>query len=232
MSGCMPRATPTLVLRQRTQPLTHLFFDVDGTLIDSRAAIVAALRHAFGTVAGIRFPDGEEQVRWALAARIAETCGHVAPEHAAACEAAYHAYYRDRAGPMVAAFPGVRALLAELRRRGLRLGIVTNKGGARLGLDLDRAGLDRAVFSTVVCAEDTAQRKPHPEPIRLALRRLRAPTASSAYLGDGPHDVDAAGRAGIAALGAGYGYYGAAELRRHHADLILAGPADLLHHLR
>jgi HAD superfamily hydrolase (TIGR01509 family) len=208
-----------------------VLFDVDGTLIDSRPAIVAAYRHAFNTVLGIEHPRSDDEVRELLAPRLREVCELVAGDQADACVEAYNRFYLEEAEELVAALPGTQELLAALVDRGIAIGLVTNKGRERIGPDLRRAGLDGFPLAAVICSEDTENRKPHPAPIEAALRRAGREPASAVYVGDGPQDVLAARAAGVPAVGAAYGYYGAAHLDAVTPDVLISAPGELLVHL-
>jgi phosphoglycolate phosphatase-like HAD superfamily hydrolase len=56
-------------------------------------------------------------------------------------------------------------------------------------------------FQALVCAEDTAERKPRPEPLLLALERMRLAPGQAVYIGDSPEDVEMARAAGVRAVG-------------------------------
>jgi phosphoglycolate phosphatase-like HAD superfamily hydrolase len=56
------------------------------------------------------------------------------------------------------------------------------------------------LFSACVCAEDAGRRKPHPAPLKLALRRLRLPSANCVYVGDAPEDIEMARRANVRSI--------------------------------
>lgn len=208
--------------------ISHVFFDVDGTLIDSLPAIVGAYRHAFATVLGIDYPRSDDEVRAILAPRLDETCARVGGEQAGACADAYRAAYAEQAGELIRAMPGASELLEELVGRGIGVGIVTNKGGERLFQDLARARLDHVPFSAVVAAEHSVERKPHPRPLLLALEQAGCEASEAMYVGDGPHDIAAARAARMASVGVAFGYYGAARLAEHGPDAIIEALLDLL----
>jgi phosphoglycolate phosphatase-like HAD superfamily hydrolase len=211
-----------------TPALTHVLFDVDGTLIDSRAAIVASYRHAFDAVLGVEFPQTDDEVRDLMAARLREACERVAGDRAAECEATYRAFYLETGSALVTPIPGARALLDGVVARGLAVGLVTNKGGERLAADLAHGGMEGFEWSAVVTAEDCAERKPHPMPIRLALRQAGAAPRATVYLGDGPHDLVAASASEVLGVGAAYGYYGRGSLAEHDSWAIIDAPGELL----
>ena len=71
-----------------------VLLDVDGTLIDSRAAILAAYRAAFAAT-GVSFEEDDRSVARLLAQRVHEACVERAGDRAAACAQAYRDTYRS-----------------------------------------------------------------------------------------------------------------------------------------
>jgi phosphoglycolate phosphatase-like HAD superfamily hydrolase len=57
------------------------------------------------------------------------------------------------------------------------------------------------LFAARVCSGDTVRKKPHPEPLRLALRQMKLDPSACVYVGDAPQDVQMARRAGVRAIG-------------------------------
>jgi phosphoglycolate phosphatase len=106
-----------------------------------------------------------------------------------------------------ALFPGMAQTLAELERRGVRWGVVTNKP-SRFTLPLLGAlGLSERSACTV-CADMVSEPKPHPAALLEAAARLKAPTNACLYVGDDERDVVAALAAGMDSVIALYGYLG------------------------
>lgn len=209
----------------------HILFDLDGTLIDSRPAIVSTYRHVFGTLLGRPFPDDEERLREVLAMRPAEVFAHHGGigGDVEACLRGYNRYYVEQGAAHVRPYAGVREMLSGLAARGFSLGIVTNKGRERAILDLRNTGLiEVEALTALIGAEQTVERKPHPAPLLAALGATDRPAARTIYVGDGPHDVLSARSAGIASVGVSYGYYPERALREAGADAIVARPLELL----
>src|SRR5437899_5698152 len=110
--------------------------------------------------------------------------------------------YREHNEPLHATLEcclGMEDVLATLKERGHRLGIVTAK--RRLTVDLAFAQLPiEHLFETVVGGDVTEHHKPDPAPLLLALERLGAATDEAAYVGDSPFDMQAAKAAGLYAI--------------------------------
>ena len=221
------------------QPLTVLF-DFDDTLVDSRSARVAALGAAFSEF-GIRRPTAHDflfdikggQLEGALAeleakeGRRLDLFGH------------YRQAYWSKKPGLIRLYPGVRQLLAGLRRRDISLGIVTQKArsfeidGQRAGAQEELAELGLGdVFPIVVGFEDVSNHKPHPESIRLALRGLKARPEETIVVGDSRADIEAARAAGCRSCHATWGLLpDTPDLGDISADLTAGTPTDLLRQL-
>jgi pyrophosphatase PpaX len=92
-------------------------------------------------------------------------------------------------------FPGVLALLDQLRSVGLPVGIVTSR--PRASVDVTPAALEVGFRAKVlVTRDDTDQGKPHPAPVLCALQRLAIPAERALYVGDTRFDLEAGRRAG------------------------------------
>jgi HAD superfamily hydrolase (TIGR01509 family) len=121
--------------------------------------------------------------------------------------------------------PGARDALRELRKRFV-LGIVTSGDGGRVRPQLRSLRVE-GYFSVCVCSEDAARRKPHPAPLQLALRTLRAKPEESIYVGDSPQDMEMAKRARVRAIGVFGPFPTEKNLRAAKPELLLDSVRDL-----
>jgi phosphoglycolate phosphatase-like HAD superfamily hydrolase len=80
------------------------------------------------------------------------------------------------------------------------LGLVTSGDRDRVTRQLREFRLT-TLFTARVCSGDTLRKKPHPEPLRLALRQMKLAPSGCVYVGDSPQDVEMARRAGVRAIG-------------------------------
>ena len=88
------------------------------------------------------------------------------------------------------------------------------------------------LFGARVCGGDTAQRKPHPAPLQLALRRMRLDPRVCVYVGDSPEDLQMARRAGVRAIGVLGPFPTEKRLRAEQPELLLENLARLPQALR
>ncbi|WP_204113242.1 HAD-IA family hydrolase [Shimia biformata] len=193
--------------------LRLVVFDVDGTLVDSQADILAAMRGAFDTV-GLSAPDREAIlgiVGLSLDVAMPRLSPHAdAGAHAELVEA-YKATYmslRMENGTSMSPplYPGARAALDALHAvPEVLLGVATGK--SRRGLDklLDGHGL-RGRFVTEQVA-DFHPSKPHPSMLQAALAETGVRPEQAVMIGDTSYDMEMARAAGMPAIGVSWGYH-------------------------
>ncbi|MGH1425956.1 MAG: HAD-IA family hydrolase [Pseudooceanicola sp.] len=207
-----------------------VIFDVDGTISDSQAQILAAMEDAFGAV-GHPLPP-REVVLGIVGLSLEVAFVRLAPELTAGDHAAmadgYRAGFqrRRRAGGAAATplYPGVKQVIETLSAEGSTiLGIATGK--SKRGLDALLEGHDlRHHFATLQVA-DHHPSKPHPSMVIAAMDETGVGPDRAVMIGDTSFDMDMAKAAGIAAIGVGWGYHRDAELGA--ADVIVRRADEL-----
>jgi HAD superfamily hydrolase (TIGR01509 family) len=175
--------------------LQAVLFDWDGTLLDSADADSSAYLAMFREL-GIPWGLSE------LAAHYTPNWHHVyraAKIPVSKWEIADNLWAKHYAHHTPRLVPGARRILAWVARR-YQLGLVTSGDRVRVLRQLRYFSLTR-VFATHVCAGDTPQKKPHPAPLRLALKQMCLDPRACVYVGDSPHDLEMSKRAGVRAIG-------------------------------
>src|SRR5262249_57124526 len=120
---------------------------------------------------------------------------------------------------------GARCVLEAVRKKH-RVGLVTSGDRDRVLGQLREFRLTR-LFSARVCSGDTQRKKPHPEPLRLALRQMQLEARSCVYVGDAPQDVQMSQRAGVRAIGVVGPFPTEKRLRKARPDFLLDSIGDL-----
>ena len=182
-------------------------FDLDGTLIDSRADLALAVnlvRHDFGlppkTVEEVIACVGEG-VRVLVERAIPER-----PEQWDAMLARQRTHYLAHCLDHTALYPGVPETLRALRAAGWRLAVVTNKPGPVTRQILEGLGV-LGEFGAVVGGGDCPVLKPDPAPLRLAAAQLGVTLdAQDWMIGDNVTDLEAGRRAGVKRCFCRYGF--------------------------
>jgi pyrophosphatase PpaX len=179
-----------------------VLFDLDGTVIDSGAIILASMRHAAKEVLGAEPPD-EELMAAVGGPGLEAQMQALAPDRVDELVNVYRAHNEPLHEGLVCC-AGIDDLLVRLKDEGRRLGIVTAKRRKTVDLAFDQIPLAH-LFETVVGGDETERHKPDPEPLLLALERLDARPEETAYVGDAPFDVKAAQAAGIFSVAVTWG---------------------------
>ena len=179
-----------------------VLFDLDGTVVDSGAIILASLRHATQTVLGQTIPD-ERLLATVGGSGLASQMRDFDPERVDELVRVYTEHNRPLHADL-AACDGMLDLLAELSAGGGRLGIVTAKRRATVQLAFDTVPIEH-LFDVVVAGDETERQKPHPEPLLRAVAQLDARASTAAYVGDSPFDIQAAKAGGLAAIAVTWG---------------------------
>jgi HAD superfamily hydrolase (TIGR01509 family) len=124
---------------------------------------------------------------------------------------------------------GVADTLLDLRRKNYRLGVVTSGSESRVCREIERSEL-RDMFGVVVCNEHIVKKKPHPEGLNLALRRLGSKPEESVYVGDAPEDIQMGKSANVLTVGVRSEYPSSMRVLSAEPDIYLESLSELVHH--
>jgi HAD superfamily hydrolase (TIGR01549 family) len=180
---------------KRKHCIEGVLFDWDGTLINSYHADTAAYLAMFnemGIAWGLQELENHYSPNWYQVYRAAGLPRKRWKE----ADRAWRAHYARHRPKLIR---GARQVLARVGSAH-PLGLVTSGDRDRVTRQLREFRLT-TLFTARVCSGDTLRKKPHPEPLRLALRRMKLAPAGCVYVGDSPQDVEMARRAGVRAIG-------------------------------
>lgn len=207
-----------------------ILFDLDGTLLDTApdmAGALNSLRLEQG-LAPLEFAEVRAQVSHGSSRLVQIGFPDADTERFALLRRRFLDLYGARLAAETRLFEGMDRVLGELSRRGLAVGIVTNKPARLTDALLGQLGL-RARFACVVSGDTLNECKPHPLPMLHAAQLAGAAPAACIYVGDAQRDVQAAHAAGMRALVAVYGYLRADEdWPAWGGDGFIERPADLI----
>ena len=180
--------------------MMSVIFDLDGTLVESAAAIRDVANQLMGELGlePLTLPEVRSFIgagtpiflERALTSRDALPDRGMFSEHHSRLMALYNQAPGEANVPM----PGADAVLRQLHSDGVRLGLCTNKSAGPTETVL-RANAWSELFSTVIAGDTLPERKPDPTPLREAARRLELTPAF--YVGDSEYDATAAAAANM-----------------------------------
>lgn len=201
-----------------------ILFDLDGTLIDSRADIACAVnltRRDFGLA-----PKTEAEVVACVGEGVRALIERVSPERPEIWDAMLERqreHYRTHCLDRTTLYPGVARALSVLCDAGWRLGVVTNKPGAVSRHILEGLGAS-AWFGAVVGGGDTPELKPEPGPLHAAAARLGCVLDATDWMvGDHVTDLEAGARAGVRRCFCSYGF---GERRGASCEAVVSAPEE------
>lgn len=204
-----------------------LFFDLDGTLINSYEGVIRAYRYALDKMGAP--PLSEQQGRAVLGPPLEfsfrELSGIVGAENARAI-ALYREYYEARGINECSPYPGIREMLSVLSQAGLRLCVATSKPELMARRILAEKELD-GFFDFIGGAEMTGPRSDKESVLRYCLAETGASASSSLMIGDREHDMRGASALGIPGIGVLWGFGDERELLESGAIAVASSPAEL-----
>jgi phosphoglycolate phosphatase len=194
-----------------TRPLA--VFDIDGTLVDSRASIHRA---ACDAARAMGLPEPEyDRVRMIVGLSLHKALHTLEPQltdaELADFVAGFQASFRRmyEAGHEEPLYDGAMDHLRRLHRDGWRLAIATGQNRRGVARNLARQGWAE-IFLSSHCAED-GPGKPDPAMLNAAMAACGADPSHTVMIGDTAHDAIMAVNAGVLPLGVGWGFHTAEE---------------------
>ncbi len=189
-----------------------VLLDLDGTLLDTAPEIAAAAADMLSElgldpVDPLRVREFIGKGIPHLVRRTLEASLGRAPDERRVGSAmeGFFFHYAKRNGCMAKPYPGVLEGITELRAKGFALACVTNKTAQFTIPLLEATGL-AGFFPVVVSGDTMPKKKPAPDPLLEACRRLGIPALEALMIGDSRNDALAARAAGCPVLLVPYGY--------------------------
>lgn len=203
--------------------LSLVIFDMDGTLIDSQAIIIAAMRRAFAA-AGMS-PPSDDATRSIIGLSLPELFRILAPtqdphEMADHYRQSFVAVRAETGGEAASPlFPGAQDAIRALTGAGRLISVATGKSRRGLKHAMDGHGWND-VFTFPQTADD-ARSKPDPEMVLTCMDRHGVTPARTVMVGDTTFDMEMARAGGAHAIGVAWGYHPVASLREAGAGTII-----------
>ncbi|MBC1316738.1 HAD family hydrolase [Listeria booriae] len=198
-----------------------VIFDVDGTLLDTERVVLHALQVALGN-AGLDYELAD--LRFALGITGAKALAQLGVENQESVMADWFAM-EAKLTEDVEIFDGIVEVLEKLDG----IGVVTSKNADEMETGFYPFNLAER-FDAIVCASDTENHKPHPDPLLRCMAMLGADPATTLYVGDATYDMECAHAAGANFALALWGAKTTDGFER--ANHVLETPSDVLKYVR
>jgi phosphoglycolate phosphatase len=210
--------------------LKAFIFDLDGTLIDSLADIAESINRMLDARG---YPRCEQEVfKQMVGDGMEKLVERALPEKVRndalikICVEEYRAHYDRLWNAQTQPYDGIVAMLAELKARGVKLGVISNKAH-RFTVPMTEHFFGKTCFDHILGQRAEVPRKPAHDGAHEMAAFLNLKTDEMAYVGDSGIDMAFAKASGMRAVGVRWGFRSEAELRAHGADVIISSPSDL-----
>lgn len=206
-----------------------VFFDLDGTLVDSAPDFYAVVN-------SLRLEDGRTELPHPLIRDQVSNGGihlscltwDIPPNHPDIMVYRQRLLdrYTDYLGSYSGLFEGFAPILSYLEKTNIAWGVVTNKPRLYAAPLLEKLKIDTQLL---ICPEDVVNRKPHPEPLIKAAQFFDVSVNDCLYVGDHVRDIESAIAANMPSVAALFGYIEPnVNPKDWLADFYINTPAELL----
>jgi phosphoglycolate phosphatase len=205
-----------------------VFFDLDGTLADSKVGITRSIQYAM-TEMGVSAPPAD-QLHWCIGPPLRGSFARLLDSSDDRLLDTAVSLYRERFATVGifenALYPSIPEALAAVRSLGCRIYVVTSKPGVFAERIVEHLGLS-CLLERVYGSQLNGSQSDKGELIAHVLREESLPASRVAMVGDRWHDIVGAKSCGVYPLGVSYGYGTEEELRKHGAAAIADSPNSI-----
>lgn len=205
--------------------INNLIFDWDGTLVDSAHLGLIAFEKTFDEL-GVGFAHDVYEATYSPNWYCTYEALGLSKELWEVADELWIQHYGAQCAPLI---DGVGETLLSLRSKGYQLGIVTSGSRSRVDREVQQCVLKDS-FAVIVCNEDIANKKPHPEGLLRAMEGMNVDASQCAYVGDAPEDIEMGRRGNVMTIGVRSAYPSSARLLTANPDLYLDRLAELVDH--
>lgn len=204
-------------------------FDLDGTLLNTLNDLAASTNYALRTHG---MPEHTvEDVRWFVGNGVKKLMERAVPDGTDNplfddVFATFRQHYMKHSLDTTEPYPGVMDMLAELKRRGKRIAVVSNKFYAATQ-ELCRHFFGLYV-EVAIGERENIRRKPAPDTVLEAMRQLGVTADGAVYVGDSEVDIETARNSGLPCISVLWGFRDKTFLAEHGAETFITEPKRIL----
>lgn len=207
---------------KRQKPV--VLFDLDGTLVDTKALIYASFRHTFEKYKPEHTLSEQELASFLGPTLKASFQKYFKEDQIDEIISYYRTYNHEHHDELIKEFDGAKETLQYLKDNGYALGVVSNKMIPTIQMGLRVFSLD-PYFEVLVGAEDIEHPKPSAEGLLLACQKLYHNHDDVIYVGDSASDIKACKNMGAFSIAAAFDPQREDELRKEK-------PCRIIHNLK
>lgn len=204
-------------------------FDLDGTLLSTLDDLAASTNYALRQHG---MPEHTlDEVRWMVGNGVRLLIERATPGGASNPQfdsvfATFRSHYVEHSLDTTRPYPGIMEMLTELKRRGRRIAVVSNKFYAATQ-ELCHHFFGDTV-EVAIGERENIRRKPAPDTVIEALRQLGVGTEGAVYVGDSEVDVETARNSGLPCISVLWGFRDRDFLTEHGATTFITSPEEVL----
>lgn len=206
-----------------------VIFDLDGTILNTLDDLADSTNYALVTSG---FPARTtDEVRRFVGNGIGKLIERAVPEGTApevvsSVLEVFKEYYGAHCEDRTCAYEGIMELLVQLRERGIRTAVVSNKADFAVQKLCEKYFKD--VFDVQVGEREGIPRKPAPDSVENILAELGISREDAVYVGDSDVDIMTACNARMDAILVDWGFRGRKFLLEHGAECVVDKPCEIL----
>jgi len=209
--------------------ITTVIFDLDGTLLNTLQDLVDSVNFS---LYAHNFPKRTlSEIRMFLGNGYKYLISHAVPENTPESKIAevsdtFKSYYQEHCLDTTKPYAGIREMLQELKKKGIKMAIVSNKGNDAVQ-ELTQRFFEELI-PIAVGESAKVRRKPSPDTVWAAMQQLGSEKSESVYVGDSEVDFETAKNAGIPCISCSWGFRDESFLQKIGVTTIIHQPAELL----
>ncbi len=207
-------------------------FDLDGTILYTLDDLENSLNFA---LAAHRFPARtHDEVRRFVGNGISKLIERGVPKYATNSQTeevftTFMEHYRTHCFDTTRPYDGISGLMGALRRKGLRIAVVSNKADGAVKALCDR--FFPTLIDYAVGERSGVKRKPAPDSVFAALDVLCCKPSDGVYVGDSEVDIQTAANAGMDCVSVTWGFKDPDFLLENGAKVLINSPEELLKYI-